>query len=132
MWLAVTVADAAGQEVFNAGKTNEYGEPIAGTAVYGVTWQDAAGAPTDRLWEAARPLTDRRIPAGGSVTETYRFTAPADARGPLTVQVRLNYRAAAGYLTALMTIYQGAEVPAAPVVEMAAAEMHVPVYSSSK
>ncbi|MBM4460617.1 MAG: hypothetical protein FJ011_23130 [Chloroflexi bacterium] len=49
------------------------------------------------------------------MTETYRFTAPADARGPLTIQVRLNYRAAAGYLTALMTIYQGAEVPAAPV-----------------
>lgn len=45
MWLAVTVADAAGQEVFNAGKTNEYGEPIAGTAVYGVTWQDAAAPP---------------------------------------------------------------------------------------
>ncbi len=127
MWLALTVTDAAGREVFVSGRTNEYGDPVAGTAIYGTAWQDAAGHPTDRLWEAARPLADRRIPAGGAVTEIYRFSLPPDARGPLQVQATLNYRAATGYLTALMTIYLGAEVPAPPVIELAEADASLPV-----
>jgi hypothetical protein len=127
MWLAVTVTDGAGRAVFSSGKTNEYGDPVEGSVTYGVTWQDAARHPTDRLWEAAGVLRDHRIPAGGAVTETYRFTLPADARGPLTVQATLNYRAAAGYLTALMTIYLGAEVAPAPIIEIAAAETTISI-----
>jgi hypothetical protein len=119
MWLALTVTDAAGREVFASGKTNEYGDPVEGTTIYGTAWQDATGHSTDRLWEAASPLRDRRIPAGGAATEIYRFVLPADVRGPLHVRAALNYRAATGYLTALMTIYLGAEVAPAPVIELA-------------
>jgi hypothetical protein len=34
----------------------------------------------------------------------------------------LNYRASAGYLSSLMMIYLGEDVPSAPVIEIAAAE----------
>jgi hypothetical protein len=132
LWLAVTVTDATGREVFSSGRTNEYGDPVEGSVTYGVTWRDAAGRPTGRLWEAAGIVQDRRMPAGGAVTETYRFVLPADARGPLAARAALNYRAAAGYLTALMTIYLGAEVPPAPVIELAAAEARIPVVSAPK
>jgi hypothetical protein len=127
MWLAVTITDAAGQEVFSSGKTNEYGDPVEGSVTYGTTWRDAAGHPTDRLWEAIGVLRDHRIPAGGSDVETYRFTVPAAARGPLRIRAALNYRPVASYLSSLMTIYLGDQVPAAAVVEMASAEAAVPV-----
>lgn len=74
---------------------------------------DAAG----RLWEAAWPLRDRRIPVtcDATATETYRLALPREAHGPLTVRAALNYRAAAGYLSSLMTIYLGLRpVPSAP------------------
>jgi len=127
MWLAVTVTDAAGQEVFSSGKTNEYDDPVEGTVTYGTIWRDAAGHPTDRMWEATSLLRDHRIPAGGSDVETYRFTVPAAARGPLRIRAVLNYRPVAGYLSALMTIYLGAEVSPAPVIELAAAKALISV-----
>ena len=122
VWLAVTVTDAAGREIFRSGATDAYGDPLEGSVTYGVTWQDAAGHPTDRLWDAERLLRDHRIPAGGMLTETYRFPLPEGARRPLRIRAALNYRAAAGYLSALMTTYLGEDVPSAPVIEMAAAE----------
>ena len=77
-WLAVTVTDAAGRRSSAAGQTNDYGDPVEGSAIYGVTWQDTAGHPTDRLWEAEKPSRDHRIPAGGTVMETYRFPLPRE------------------------------------------------------
>ena len=121
MWLTVVVTDVMGQEVFSSGKTDAYGDPVEGAVTYGVTWQDAAGHPTDRLWEAARPLCDHRIAAGSSAVETYHFTLPPAAQGPLRIRATLNYRAAAGYLSSLMTIYLGEDVPPAPVIKLATA-----------
>jgi nitrate/TMAO reductase-like tetraheme cytochrome c subunit len=121
-WLAVSVTDAEGRVIFTSGATDPYGDPVEGSATYGVTWQDAAGHPTDRLWEAQKLFRDHRIPAGGTVTETYRFALPAGAQRPLRIRAALNYRASTGYLNSLMTIYLGEDVPSAPVIEMAAAE----------
>ncbi len=127
MWLAVTVSDASGRRIFSSGETNEYGDPVQGAVTYGVTWRDAEGKPTDRLWEAVSVLRDHRIPAGSSTVEVYRFTLPPKTPGPLRVRAALKYRAAAGYLTSLMSIYLKSEVPSAPTVEMAVAEGSVPV-----
>jgi hypothetical protein len=121
LWLAVTVIDAAGREIFSSGATDAYGDPLEGSVTYGVTWQDSAGHLTDRLWDAAQPFRDHRIPAGAAVTETYRFVLPAGAQRPLRIRAALNYRASAGYLSSLMTIYLGEDVPSMPTIEMAAA-----------
>ena len=122
VWLAVAVTDAEGRAIFTSGATDPYGDPLEGSVTYGVTWQDAAGHPTDRLWEAQTLSRDHRIPAGETITETYRFPLPEGAQYPLRIRATLNYRASAGYLSSLMTIYLGEEVPAAPVIEMAVAE----------
>ncbi len=127
LWLAVTVTDAAGKLIFSAGQTNEYGDPAEGTATYGIAWRDAAGHPTDRLWEAAAPLHDRRIPAGDTLTEAFAFRIPPETVGPLSIRVALNYRAASGYLSALMTTYLGADVPVTPAVEIASTVGVLPV-----
>jgi len=122
VWLTVAVTDAAGRLIFSSGEADPYGDPVEGSMTYGVTWQDAAGDPTDRLWEATKPSRDHRIPAGGVVTETYHFPMPADAQRPLHIRATLNYRSSSGYLSSLMTIYLGDTMPPAPVIEMAAAE----------
>jgi hypothetical protein len=122
VWLAVTVTDATGREVYRSGATDVYGDPVEGSVTYGMTWQDATGLPTDRLWEAESLLNDYRISAGETVTETYRFPLSAGTQRPLRIRAVLNYRASAGYLSALMTTYLGEDVPSAPIVELAAAE----------
>ena len=91
-------------------------------ASIGTVWLDSEGKPTERLWEAASILRDQRIAAGASFTTTYSIPLPPDWVAPLRVRTALNYRAAAGYLTGLMSIYLQEEVAAAPTVEMAAAE----------
>ena len=111
LWLAVTVIDAAGREIFSSGATDAYGDPLEGSVTYGVTWLDSAGHLTDRLWDAEQAFRDHRIPAGAAVTETYRFVLPTGAQRPLRIRAALNYRASAGYLSSLMTIYLGEEVP---------------------
>ncbi|PKO22405.1 MAG: hypothetical protein CVU38_09630 [Chloroflexi bacterium HGW-Chloroflexi-1] len=127
MWLALTVTDATGREVFASGQTNEYGDPIEGAITYGTTWRDAAGNPTDRLWEAVSLLRDHRITAGSSATETYRFIVPPGTVGPLHMRAALKYRAASGYLSALMTTYLQDKVPSSPAIEIGTAETSLPV-----
>jgi hypothetical protein len=122
MWREASVTDAAGREIYRSGATDEYGDPVEGTVTYGTRWRDAAGNPTDRLWEAAAPLADHRVPAGSSVVESYRVPLPPGTQGPLRVRATLNSRAASGYLSSLMTIYLGDQVSLSPVVEMAATE----------
>ena len=48
--------------------------------------------PTGAYWNPTRILSDNRIPAFGSDSGTYTFTAPAD--GGATIEVTLLYRRA--------------------------------------
>lgn len=125
LWLEVRVSDATGREIFRSGAVDDFGDPLPGSITYGVVWEDADGHPTDRLWEAERVLSDHRLPAAGSLTEDFRFALSSDAAGPLHVSARLNYRRAGGYLSSLMSIYLGEEVPAQAVRVMAEDEVEV-------
>lgn len=102
-------------------------DPPPGAVTYGVRWRDAAGNPTDRLWEATGIMAERRIPAGGSDAQSFSFDVPEGVRGPLRVRAVLNYRAASGYLSSLMTTYLAAPVLAAERVEMGRTETVVEV-----
>ncbi len=116
VWLEVTVHDATGAVLFTSGAVDAYGDAVAPTARYGVTWQDDAGNPTDRLWDAAALLWELRIPAGGSVREEVTLDVPTAVQGPLRIAATLRYRQASGYLGALMTTYLGEPVGADALV----------------
>ena len=122
LWLEVTAADGAGREIFHSGGVDGYGDPEAEAVTFGTVWLDADGKPTERLWEAAAVLRDQRIAAGGVFTTTYAIPLPPGWIAPVQVRAALNYRAASGYLSGLMSIYLQEEVHASPTVEMAAVE----------
>jgi hypothetical protein len=122
LWLAVSVTDGNGQLIYSSGEVDEYGDPVEGSVTYGTVWLDAEGRPTERLWEAASILRDHRIPAGGSVTESFEVSLPPGTTGPLRVEAILKSRAVSGYLSGLMSTYIVDPVPSAPTIEMARGE----------
>lgn len=123
VWLAVTVSYGDGRLIYTSGEVDEYGDPVEGSVTYGTVWLDAEGKPTERLWEAASVLRDHRIPAGGSVTETFAVTLPPGTKGPLHIEAILKSRAVSGYLSGLMSTYIVDPVPSAPTIEMARGEL---------
>jgi hypothetical protein len=127
----VTVIDATGALIFRSGAVDEFGDPLEGAVIYGTRWRDAAGQPTERLWEAVIVLRDRRIAAGAAQTEDYRIALPPGVAGPLHVRAALKYRAVSGYLGSLMSNYVQEAIPSAPEIEMAVAEKFIPVPPSS-
>jgi hypothetical protein len=94
MWLEVIVKDAAGKELFASGLLNDQGEIREGSVVYHTVVADADGKPTPKFWLAASKLSDQRIPPKETAKETFEFRVPAGTTGPLSVDVRLLYRAA--------------------------------------
>ena len=122
-WLEVRATDAAGRELFRSGGVDAYGDPGEDAVTFGTVWLDGEGRPTERHWEAASVLRDQRIAAGEAFTATFAIPLPRDAQLPVRVQAALNYRAAAGYLTGLMSIYVQEEIPPPPTIPMAEAEV---------
>jgi len=122
MWLEITATDNGGRQIFVSGAVDEYGDPGTDAVTFGTVWLDAEGKPTERLWEAAAILRDQRIAASESFRADYAIPLPSGWEAPVRVRAALNYRAASGYLTGLMSIYLQDVVAAAPTVEMAAME----------
>jgi hypothetical protein len=118
MWLEVTVGDGSGRELFCSGHVDQYGDPDREAVTYGTEWRDEQGSPTARMWDAVELTSDYRIPAQGSVTETYSLTVPEDAETPLHVQATLKYRRIAGYYAGILAIIADSDGIDAPVVEM--------------
>jgi len=86
-----------------------------GSRVYRVLLGDAAGRPTQRLWEGRRVLADSRLKAGEVRTERYALAVPADAPPRVTVRAVLRYLTAPRSFTD-----RYGQPPAAPVVVAAA------------
>jgi hypothetical protein len=86
---------------------------------------DAEGNPTPKFWLAASKLSDHRIPAKGTVTETLSIPVPTEAVGPLAVRARLLYRGAA---PSVLRLGLGPDSQATlPIVEMTSAEGTLPL-----
>ena len=81
-----------------------------------------AGKPTFKLWEMTQFLWKRTIPPKSFAQDTVRFTLPADASGPLTVEARLLYQSASPQVVAEI---MGKEAFTPKVVEMATARTTV-------
>jgi hypothetical protein len=119
MWLEVIVKDAAGKQVFASGLLDDQGEIREGAVVYHTVVAGADGKPTPKFWLAASKLSDHRIPPKETAKESFQFQVPAGTKGPLSVDVRLLYRAASP--SVLRLALPAEEAARLPIVEMTTA-----------
>ena len=94
MWLAVSVKDRNGKEVYTTGEIDDNRNIMNATKMYNTVLGDAQGQPTLSFWLAESVLVDNRIPPKGTATERHNFKIPVDVAYPLTVEATLKYRSA--------------------------------------
>ncbi len=94
MWLAVSVKDRNGKEVYNTGQIDDSGTIVNARKVYNTILGDAQEQPTLSFWLAESVLEDNRIPPKGTVSEKHTFKIPADVAYPLALEATLKYRSA--------------------------------------
>jgi tetratricopeptide (TPR) repeat protein len=96
VWLELQAKDADGRVVFWSGRVEEDGKgPVEPGAHFYRSYQlDGAGNPIDKrnAWQARSVLYVRLIPPGAADVAHFRIKVPEDARGPLTLTAKLNYR----------------------------------------
>lgn len=93
-WLEFEARDAAGRVVYQSGAVNPDGSLEASAHAYRTIPIDSSGNPITRhdIWNTRVAAFDRHIPAGRSDLGCFSFRVPADARLPLRLTARLNYR----------------------------------------
>jgi tetratricopeptide (TPR) repeat protein len=117
-WLAFTVKDAAGKEIYKSGYLKPDGTLDSGAHSFTNRPVDASGNFVDnhKVWTIHSVAYDNTIQAGRSTLVRYAFHLPADEVGPLTITAAVEYRhLRQTYLNNVL----GADHPAYPVVELA-------------
>jgi len=103
VWLELTAEDASGKTIFWSGRVEDGGRgPVEPGAHFYRSYQlDAEGNPIDKrnAWQARSLLYVRLIPPGAADVAHFRVKIPADARGPIRLRAKLNYRKFAHYYT---------------------------------
>ena len=94
VWLEVTLRDAAGVTVWQAGGLDAYGALTPDTVQFHKVLGDAAGRPIElhRFWVATQVLSDTSLAPGETRALPYTLPRPDPARGPFTLTARLRYR----------------------------------------
>lgn len=123
MWLQVEVADSAGKVVYSSGHIDDKNHVDPDAVFFRVLFRDADGNLTGKSWRAHGIGYDRRIPANGMDSETYRISLPG--KGEYKATTRLMYRSMTQ--ESLDEIYErtGEALPPVVSVEMAAAQTKV-------
>lgn len=121
-WIHLTVVDGAGRLVYQSGALGADGGIEEGAVVYRTVLGDKDGKPTDKVWEAAKILSDRRVPPKKTDKVSYKFNLPAGTGGPYTITAVLKYRSAP---QPLIDKLFGAGVLMLPVTEMTSASATV-------
>ena len=117
-WVEFQVTDAAGREIYHSGFLKADGSVDERSHSFTNRPVDSSGEFVDnhKVWTIHSVAYDNTIQAGRSTLIRYEFRIPADARGPLTVTARVNYRhLRQSYLNNIF----GPDHPAYPVVELA-------------
>jgi Flp pilus assembly protein TadD len=117
-WVEFTVTQADGKELYHSGFLKPDGMLDQRAHSFTNRPVNVAGDFVDnhKVWTIHSVAYDNTIPAGRSVLVRYEFHIPADAKGPLTVTARVNYRhLRQSYLNNVL----GKDHPAYPVVELA-------------
>jgi tetratricopeptide (TPR) repeat protein len=103
VWLELQARDATGRVVYWSGAVEDGGKgPVEpGAHFYKAVQLDGAGNVIDKrnAWQSRSVLYVRLIPPGAADVAHFRVQVPADAKGPLTFEARLNYRKFSHYYT---------------------------------
>ncbi|MFP8965805.1 hypothetical protein ACKC9G_04435 [Pokkaliibacter sp. CJK22405] len=97
-WLEVNVWDADGNVLVTNGQLNARNEVPEDAHMFQKVFGDKEGHPVGlHFWRYAKLLKDTRIPADGYRDEAYPL--PAEAKGPLTVEVKMQFRTYPQWIT---------------------------------
>ncbi len=119
-WIQFTVTDASGAKIYESGFLKPDGMLDERAHKFDNRPVDVNGDFVDnhKVWTIHSVAYDNTIQAGRSTLVRYQFRIPADAKGPLRITARVNYRhLRQSYLNNVL----GPDHPAYPVVELAAA-----------
>jgi len=96
VWLELQAKDTTGRVIFWSGQVEDNGKgPVEpGAHFYRSYALDGEGNPIDKrnAWQARSALYARLIPPGAADVVHFRMRIPADAKGPITLSAKLNYR----------------------------------------
>jgi len=116
IWLELQGRDADGRVVFWSGMVEDDGKgPVEPGAHFYRSYQlDAEGNPINKrnAWQSRSVLYVRLIPPGAADVVHYRMRIPEDAKGPITLTAKLNYRKFSHYYTQF--VYAGQPKPGQP------------------
>ncbi|HEY0459610.1 MAG TPA: tetratricopeptide repeat protein [Pyrinomonadaceae bacterium] len=93
-WLEFKVEDADGKTVFHSGAVNDDGSLDWNAHAYRNVPIDSNGEPVTKhdTWNTRVGAIDRFIPAGRADLGRFTFVVPADAKNPLQLTAKINYR----------------------------------------
>jgi len=118
-WVQFTVTDADGAKVYDSGYLEPDGMLEARAHSFTNRPVDVTGNFVDnhKVWAIHSVAYDNTIQAGRSALVRYQFHVPENAKGPLTITAKVNYRhLRQSYLNNIF----GENHPAYPVVELGA------------
>jgi len=117
-WVEFQVTDAAGRDIDHSGFLKPGGSLDERAHSFTNRPVDMGGEFVDnhKVWTIHSVAYDNTIQAGRSALVRYEFRIPADAKGPLTVTARVNYR---HFRQSYLDNIFGKDHPAYPVVELA-------------
>jgi len=123
VWIDLKVTDATGAEVFRSGAVDGDGRVDPAAVMYHSVLLDEKGEVTYLPWRAAKMAKEKVLPPKTRVEERYEVKVPERAKGPLTVEATLRYRAAP---QEVLDQLFGKGRFALRIVEMASAQGKVP------
>jgi tetratricopeptide (TPR) repeat protein len=116
-WVEFEVKDSDGAEVYHSGFLKADGalDPRAHSFTNRPVNTDGEFVDNHKVWTIHSVAYDSTVPAGRSVLVRYQFRVPPNAKGPLNVTARINYRhLRQSYLNNVF----GKDHPAYPIVEI--------------
>ncbi len=103
VWLELEGRDATGKQIFWSGKVDDDGKgPVEKGAHFYKSFQlDGDGNPINKRngWQMRSLLYVKLIPPGAADVAHYRVSIPKDAKGPIKLTAKLNYRKFSWYYT---------------------------------
>src|SRR6202021_279922 len=116
-WVEVAVKDAAGNDIYHSGFLKPDGmlDPRAHSFTNRPVNLSGEFVDNHKVWTIHSMAYDNSIQSGRSALVRYEFRIPPDAKGPLSITARVNYRhLRQSYLNNVL----GTDHPAYPVVEL--------------
>ncbi len=117
-WVDFGVTDAGGKQIYRSGALNGDGslDPRAHSFTNRPVNTDGDFVDNHKVWTIHSLAYDNSIQSGRSALVRYEFHIPADAKTPLTVTAKVNYR---HYRQSYLNNVFGPGHPAYPLVELA-------------